>query len=493
AYRQAIEASASDESARAGLAMLAEEPSVRARAVEGLARSYLATDEWQPLLALLPSRLETAVDDAARVELLVEAAELQERRADAPNAALASLAQAFVLRPSDERLEADLLRLGAVTESYAEVAEAFRAASANVESDPYREAQLAAAEARIREEKLESPEAAFEAYRRAFLAQPQQETLGRAVVRLAGETSRWAEADEALAQAASTEAASDAILWLYAEVQRLSPGKALFDTLGRIADRVPNDLDPVVEALELAKNHLGDEALVTDSIRRLYERASSLWQRGAEAAGKVSAPSAAERALTELVDRLEQDGNHRGAMARLIEGARLPVDQAISAMWRRRAAAIAAGPLGDRAAAIDLYRDVIAAVPSDVEAPRALGDLLEAEGRLPELLGLRKLELSRSEDPERRLELRLSIAQLVSNIEALGGRVEALKQNLVERPGHAASIAALTEVLSAQHRFSELADALSEQAEKLDGLVAAPLWQRTAEIAEHELGDIDRA
>ncbi len=492
AYRQAIEASAADESARAGLAMLAEEPAVRARAVEGLSKSYLATDEWQPLLALLPRRLETAADDAARVELLREAAELQEHRAGAQGAALKSLAQAFALRPSDERLEADLLRLGAATESHLELAEAFHAAADAVEGDPYRQAHLLSIEAKIREEKLGAPEAAFEAYRRAFLAQPQQEALGRAVVRLAGETGRWADAESALEAAAEGDGASDSILRLYAEVQRLSPGPALFTTLGRIADRVPNDLDPLVEALDVAKKHLGDEALVTDTLRRVYERASSLWQRGATPAGSQSAPDVAVKALTELVDRLEPT-NPRAAMARLIEGARLPVDLAVSAAWRRRAAAIAAGAVGDRSAAIDLYRDVLAAAPNDVEAPRALGDLLEAEGRLPELLGLRKLELSRCEDAERRLELRLSIADLVSNIEALGGRVEALVQNLEERPGHAATVEGLVRVLSSQHRWEELASILTTQASRLDGPAAAPLWHRAAEIAEHELGDVDRA
>src|SRR5690606_21303478 len=148
---------------------------------------------------------------------------------------------------------------------------------------------------------------------------------------------------------------------------------------------------------------------------------------------------------------------------------------------------------GDRAAAIDLYRDVLAAAPTHAESLRALGDLLEAEGRLPELLGLRKLELGSSEDPERRLSLRLSIAALVSNIEALGGRVEALQQNLVERPGHAESIAALTTVLEGQHRFAELADTLGAQALKLDGASAAPLWLRVAELSETKLDDVERA
>jgi tetratricopeptide (TPR) repeat protein len=493
AYRQAIDASAADESARAGLATLSDEPSVRARAVEGLARSYAATDEWEPLLALLPQRLEAAEDDAARVELFREAAELEERRAGAETAALVSVGRAFALRPSDEKLEAELHRLGERTGSFAEVVEALAAAADRVVDDAHREAHLRATQARILEEELEREGDAFDAYRRAFRAQPRQEALGRAVVRLAGATDRWAEADEALAAAASSELASDGVLQLYAEVQRLSPGRALFDTLCRLGDRSPSDLDPLVEALAVAKAHLGDEALVTDTVRRLYERASALFQGGARATGEHAAQDVAVSALVELVERLEREGNPRAAMARLIEGARLPVDPAIATAWKRRAAAIAAGPVGDHAVAIDLYRDVLTSSPTDTEAPRALGDLLEAEGRLAELLGLRKIELARCDDPERRLALRLSIAELVAAIEALGGRVEALKENLAERPGHAPTVEALIGVLTAQHRFGELADVLTAQAEALDGPLAAPLWHKVAELAEGELADVERA
>ncbi|MBL4687977.1 MAG: tetratricopeptide repeat protein [Nannocystaceae bacterium] len=64
-------------------------------------------------------------------------------------------------------------------------------------------------------------------------------------------------------------------------------------------------------------------------------------------------------------------------------------------------------------------------------------------------------------------------------------------------PGHDASVDALVAVLSERGRFAVLADALTEQAHKLEsrgrGEESGALWSRVATLVEQELGDPDRA
>src|SRR5690606_20919937 len=97
----------------------------------------------------------------------------------------------------------------------------------------------------------------------------------------------------------------------------------------------------------------------------------------------------------------------------------------------------------------------------------------------------------------RKLELRLGIAHLVGEIERRGGRVEALKENLEERPGHPQSVDAIVAVLEHAHRYHELTDVLTSQAEKLEDIhaheVASSLWAKVASLAEEQVHDVPRA
>lgn len=485
AFAGAIEGDPRSELARQGLARLADLPETHELAIEGLARAYLAADEWEPVVALLEERLSLAKDDATKILLLKEAAKLQEDRAGAHREAIVSLGRALSLDPEDERIEADLLRLGALVDEADALVSAI-AGAAEATNDPLRRAHFRNLEGELREERLKDDAGAFEAYRDAFALSPRDE-LGAKIRRL-GQGERLHLAEESLRNAASDESVSDVLLGLYVEVLRETKGDALFAALGRYASRFPTNLDLYAELAEIAPEN---ERL--DALRELFERASGLFSRGASAKGELAPEEAAIRALDELISLLGERGEAREQASRLIEGARLPIGLERSLEYRRRAASIFAKELGDRSSAIDLYRDILRDAPEDAESFRALGELLEEEGRFPELLDLRKREIALTEDRDRRIELRLDLARLVDRIEREGGRIEALRANLVDAPGHMASIEALDDVLRRYGRFEELADLLSEQAASLSGSDARALYGRLAEIARFELEDRQRA
>ena len=76
-------------------------------------------------------------------------------------------------------------------------------------------------------------------------------------------------------------------------------------------------------------------------------------------------------------------------------------------------------------------------------------------------------------------------------LESRGGRIESLRENLEEQPGHPESIAALSELLDQRGRYEELAELLSTQATKVldagDDERASGLYLRAARLAETRL------
>src|SRR5262249_26856369 len=154
------------------------------------------------------------------------------------------------------------------------------------------------------------------------------------------------------------------------------------------------------------------------------------------------------------VDLYRTGGRARAAVDTLIEAARLPFDQNTRRDMRLRAAQLATVELGDNAAAIDMYRSVLAQAPGDVEVIERLAHLLALEDRVPERLTLRQsqlgLESGNPDAGEKKLALRLELARLVGIVEERGGRLDALKANLEDRPGHEPSIEAVTELLTAK-------------------------------------------
>ncbi|HJL21950.1 MAG TPA: tetratricopeptide repeat protein, partial [Polyangiaceae bacterium LLY-WYZ-15_(1-7)] len=230
----------------------------------------------------------------------------------------------------------------------------------------------------------------------------------------------------------------------------------------------------------------------TATLESLYERASGLWRGGAEVSGERGPDVLATWAAEQLVGRYDADEKASEAIELLMDASRLPMAPNDAATWRREAARRAA-EAGEATTAIELYRDVLRSNEEDVEAMKALGDLLDAAGRRAELLTLRHQELAKVESPERRVELRLDIARIVTEIERTGGRMEALRANLDEMPGHPASLESLEELLVARRGYEELAEVLEAQAARVEPERAGALWARVAGLAEGPLDDVDRA
>jgi tetratricopeptide (TPR) repeat protein len=271
---------------------------------------------------------------------------------------------------------------------------------------------------------------------------------------------------------------------------------SLLDALRRLADADGRDLDSLVGAADVASK-LGEREQALAILSAVLGRATAAWRGTASIRSARSVDAVAKWAIDALVDLYRTGGRARAAVDTLVEAARLPFDQNTRRDMRLRAAQLATTELGDNAAAIDMYRSVLAQSPNDLDVIERLAALLGAEDRVPELLTLRQIQLGLENDTERKLALRLELARLVGIVEERGGRLDALKANLEDRPGHEASIDAVADLLASKGQHRALADLLEQQAQRLEtaneAARAAKLWARYAGVAEHETREIERA
>jgi len=306
-----------------------------------------------------------------------------------------------------------------------------------------------------------------------------------------------AAAENCLLRAVEADASDGATLRALIDLQRREPSEALVDSLLKLADLHPANLDPLLEAADVARETVADEEARVRIYRRLFDGSARALRSGQETAGEASAAHGASWAVDQLSAVLPALDQADRAVEVLREAASLPFDGELRRDYLCRAAELARGVLGDAQAAIMLYRDVLQIDGADRRALQALGQLYTSSDSLPELLMLRRQELELERDPDRALELRLAIVQLLGEMEARGGRLELLKNNLKLKPGHEETVSAIIAILNGQRRHAELAELLAQQAKALSKAEqtarAAGLLRQAAALYSDELGDTDAA
>lgn len=571
AYHRAIVMEPGLTRAQDGLKTLLDDPAAKGSAVNGLAKAYELADDWQAILDLLEHRIELALGDDDRIELLRDAATLGEHRAGDPSAAFDAIRRAVGLDPASRELESELIRLAEATERYADAAETVGAAASVLEeSRKERAAELHRQCARLLERLADLP-GALDAWLNALALVPHDLETAAEAIRAGAAAGRWdgaaaaavrvshardafqdelfssleAEAEASGAFAALADGAARAVpeagaisadlgrtiearvaSWLYSRVEDVeaaeaalvralahepahtetlrelarlqwrAPSRSLVETLLKIAGNFPDDLDPLHDAAEIAREPVGDADLASSILDRLHRASRRLWEGGDEASGERAAGDMAVWSLDELVSSALESGDAKRAVDLLVSGARMPVDAERSRDMRRRAGELCREQLDDQDRALRLMQSVVDESVEDVEAVAQLGVLLEQRGRFPELLALRQRQLGLDLDSETRLAVRLEISRVLGRIDEQGGRIGVLTDNLKEHPGHESSVEQLAEILSSRGRTRDLSNLYTTQAAAVEHLNepsrAASLWARAAELFENE-HDVDAA
>ena len=125
-YARALDIDPRNAGSRAGLQALASEGTHRAAAVAVLLGALRACDDWQGLLELTAHRLLAESTDEARLAVLLEVAEISERRAGDAGLAFEAMRRAFAIAPGDERVQIEIERLAAAADSWPGLIDAYR-------------------------------------------------------------------------------------------------------------------------------------------------------------------------------------------------------------------------------------------------------------------------------------------------------------------------------------------------------------------------------
>jgi tetratricopeptide (TPR) repeat protein len=422
-------------------------------ALSALEQLVRQDDDAPRLARLLERRLtRTAGDLQARVEALVELAELYLTKLERPNDAATLLDEALGLAPTHGRavgLAAEQLRESGRRRELAVLLR--RAVDAAGERGDVEAAVAWATElADLAEKRLGDLELARGAWRSIGQLQPGSEPAREAERRLAARAKRW----ESLVELLQQEAAS-------------APGAPeRAEALRRTAQIFRDQVDPR-KAIELF-----------------------------EASLQV-APNDAN-ALRALADLYEREGDATG----LVRTYRLQLDNATSKVERiavlRRLAQVSDERIDDHANAVESCREILRLLPGDRETTRRLESLMERSGDDEELLAVLITHAESGVPPAERAATWIRVGRLATRLNQLDRAIEALEQARRLAPEQREPIDQLVDLYDQVGRLADVARVLERAlAQRTDTTNASPaarlqLLRRYARTVD-SLGDTARA
>ncbi len=459
AYADALAIDPAARGALAGLRALLDDPAAGRIAGESLAGAMRRTGDWQGLLGLVDARIRRTGDPLDAIAVLREAANLHERAAGEPGAALEAIAHAFTLDPTDTGLEHELMRLGTATEQWTLVADAYHTATA-VAAHPARAAHLHLAEGRIRELELHDATGAATAYAAAATHDPEALDVQRAVVRAAATAGRWDTASAgALAICSRRESIDpDAIASLMNAVSALDqwPGfvaafEAAFTTGSEALDtQLARDLDLL--CARWYRDECQDQGAATTATARAVARAPQHvpalelladLQRTAGADGLIATLVALDRACDGDIVHLRE-----AAELACTAGIETPAARSlVTALHHKSSHLLHTGDDATRDAAAASVRWALERI---VEGSGVTGP--GARASMDALLSTAALPLPRPEI----LDLRIRAARISAGLGAVAPAIDLLREVLAERTNDAALVAELAALCEREGRILEL-------------------------------------
>lgn len=461
-----------------------------------LMRFAVATEAWQSAADALRIAADNARSEARKAQLRREEADIRERKLDDAAGAVAALRAAARIDPRDLELQRAIIRASAKARSWDDAAMAVVAICSlrQLIDEGAIGAITEAAEATHGWAPITASMA--EALETAMMPPDLVRELEMMMARWCRDHLEDLDAAEAAAKrAVVADPDHRETLLLLAELQRRHPGPELAETLVHLDALSERDLDALQEAARIAVESRMDER-GREIVAALYRKAARLFVRQETVTGEQQPEPAVMWALEQLVRiDCENDGRVQ-AIQTLLGAAQLPLQHAHILDLQVRAARLCV-EAGDHPRAIDLYRRVLEERRDDLQLVSELAALCDEDARIIELISMRSRELELTPDAERRVELRLELSRLVGKLELRGGRVESLRSNLEEQPGHRASIDAIVDVLRDKGRYGDLAELLKEQAQRVqqtgDSVRAAELWRMVAKLLEERLDDVPGA
>ena len=415
-------------------------------ATEALDRLFQRTERWDDLADHLRVRIDQALGLPEEPELKHRLGKLMIERQNDTVGAIDTYESVLQLRPDHRPTVAALEALVMTPEHQQRITEilepiyrgadqwkklvAVLEARASQSDDPYERRTTLSEIGRLHEERGNDPALAFEAWARAFAAEPFEEQPRAEVDRLAGLLDSWNEhvaAYEQALQVAQDPALKSQLLSMVARVHDEKRGdpRAAIRTYERLTVHDPDDVS-ALDALEALQTMVGDwkglAAVLSAKVERTYDpiERAELLRRGASVLEELLGDAQAavglyERAANEdpddpialeSLDRLFAGSSNFERLAEILPR-RMEVEDDVDTKVEvgLRLGQLANTQLKRPADAIDAYLRVLDLSPGQPDAVGALGALYERQAMWPELLENLELRAGMADSSDERVQL----------------------------------------------------------------------------------------
>ncbi|HEY8946389.1 MAG TPA: tetratricopeptide repeat protein, partial [Polyangiaceae bacterium] len=454
-----------DRAARSYEKVLSFDPNNR-DAAERLIPIYSNTNNHKGLTSTLEVKLAHVTDPDERLVILREVAGLYETRVNDKPKAFERFLEAFQLAPGDEQGQADMERAARATARWDEVIAAYRSSIARAESEADIETAgtLRLRLGRVLVDEGGRVDEALAEYRAVYELDPDNATALTALERLYQKTERWRDLLDVYArkrELALEPSERRPILFEIAKLyeERIGDARSAIETYTAVLDDSPSDTGALA------------------ALDRLY-RTTEQWVNYAEILRTRIDLETSDRELVDLKFRLAETQH---------------------------------GKLGDDAAALENYREILF-VDADHEGARValermlkskalrgeaasiLESIYETREDWEKLIGALEILAATTQEPQRRVELLRKIADVsATRLRAFDRALDAQARALKEDPGLVESQREIEALAAQTGAWDRLIEIYGEVAQNLvDQRLARDYWIRLAAI-EERLGKVNAA
>jgi tetratricopeptide (TPR) repeat protein len=508
--------------------------------LEALDRLHGKVGNSQELAEIIERRIAIEGSDATQAELYHRLGVIQAKDFSEPARALGSFKSALERSPDHAAAAEELEKLTSDRDLFEEAAEALESVyRASQKTDrlaalyekrvgfadsPGERIDMRRSLAKVLEEDCSDQAAALRVLEQGLVDDPTDSALLEEIERLAGATSSFAGAANALRSAIDQkndlmpDVARDLLVRVATwQRDRMQDGNAAEASLLRALE-FDAQSDEVLVLLEQLQQAPGRERDLVATLRRRAklqlddQRREDLYRDARRLSAEANDAELGESilrelleldesngwALTELTDLREAAGDYQEAFKLLVRRADLAADGGSVRDLRHRAATLAREKLGKPKEAIAIFQQLFEDDPQDMASATALRELYAAGKSWQDLGRLLERLIDLAESPSARGDLRMELARLnVDQFQALDAAVELARTILEEEEGRSDAVVFLSELYEKAGRDEELAELLTQQiaAAKARGDTAAELEfdVRLGEIYETRLGDRARA
>ncbi|MBI5482640.1 MAG: tetratricopeptide repeat protein [Deltaproteobacteria bacterium] len=426
---------------------------------------YQRLEQWERLIQVYEIQLGRDDGKEPQVQLLLRIGELWAQRMGDGEKAFGAYDRCFRIDPENGAARTELERLAEVLEKWQQVAALYERAAEKGGLDPELLRELLLKAAWAHDEKLDAPEQAVDLFRRAQGLNPDDPTALGALEKLYTRREQWPE-----------------LLEVYRKKVELTTSRD---------ER---------EAIFFQMAYLQEEMLQTP------EEAVATYR-------EVLAQDDANLKALKALDRLYQAGAHWHELAdNLARQLSLTEDQAETVVLLNRLASLREQQLGEMAAAVDTYRQVLELDAADETAREALERLVKSpehelsvaqilepiyKGRdvWQPLVGVYEIMVRHAFDPTRKIELLHQIGELYE----VGGddadnAFATYARALREDPGLEATQTAIERLARILDRWEPLQALYAELGAAVSDMeLQVVLHMKVARILEEQIGDDGRA